>query len=260
MRFSVSADLTYEFPAPCEVLLLLEAAHGGDQRVARESLTLSNNAIITRLDDEETGERRAAFVASDTVQIQYQAEIDVAERDAGRLSGAAGPTIDHLPPEALRHLRPSRYCPSDRFERFVHREFRETAGGDRVEAILAWVGEHLDYVAGVSDAATTSLDTFVDRAGVCRDFTHLTISLCRASQIPARAVSAYGWELDPPDMHAVVEVFVGDKWRLVDPTGKVRPEGLVRVATGRDAADIAFMSIFGQAQLVTQSFTIEQTA
>ncbi|CAN7155508.1 transglutaminase family protein [Phenylobacterium sp. LjRoot225] len=259
MRFSVSADLTYQFATPCEVLLLLEAANGGDQRVSRESLIISDNAHITRLDDAETGERRAAFLAADTVQIQYQAEIDVAERDCA-LTGAPGVAIDHLPPEALRHLRPSRYCPSDRFERFVNREFSDTAGGDRVEAILAWVAEHLDYVAGVSDAATTSLDTFVDRAGVCRDFTHLTISLCRASQIPARAVSAYGWELDPPDMHAVVEVFVGDKWRLVDPTGKVRPEGLVRVATGRDAADIAFMSIFGQAQLVTQSFTIAQAA
>lgn len=257
MRFSVSADLTYQFANPCEVLLLLEAANGGDQRVSRESLTLSSDAVVTRLDDEETGERRVAFLAADTVQIQYQAEIEVAERDAA-LTGAAAVMIDHLPPEALRHLRPSRYCPSDRFERFVNREFNHSAGGDRVEAIVAWTAEHLDYVAGVSDATTTSLDTFVDRAGVCRDFTHLTISLCRASQIPARAVSAYGWRLDPPDMHAVVEVYVGDKWRLVDPTGKVRPEDLVRVATGRDAADIAFMSIFGQAQLITQSFTIDQ--
>jgi transglutaminase-like putative cysteine protease len=78
--------------------------------------------------------------------------------------------------------------------------------------------------------------------------------------VPARAVSAYGWQLEPPDMHAVVEVFVGGAWRLADPTRKVHPEGLVRVATGRDAADIAFMSIFGQGQLVTQAFTIERAA
>jgi transglutaminase-like putative cysteine protease len=257
MRFTVAADLTYQFAGPSEVLLLLEAATGRDQQVLAESLVMSTNPHVTRLDDPEAGERRVVFLAQDTVQIQYNAEIDVAERDT-RLAGAAGVAIEEMPATALRHLRPSRYCPSDRFERFVNREFGGSVGGDRVEAILAWIAKHLDYVAGVSDAATTSLDTFVDRAGVCRDFTHLAISLCRASQIPARAVSAYGWQLEPPDMHAVLEVFVGGKWRLADPTGKVEPRGLVRVATGRDAADIAFMSIFGQAQLIAQSFTIQQ--
>lgn len=82
--------------------------------------------------------------------------------------------------------------------------------------------------------------------------------MSRFPDLPARAVSAYGYQLEPPDMHAVLEVFVGGMWRLADPTGKVRPDGLVRVATGRDAADIAFMSIFGQAQLVTQSFAIQE--
>ena len=257
MRFSINADLTYHFYAPSEVLLLLEAANGGDQRVVREILTFSNNPSATRIDDHVSGERRIAFMAADTVRILYEAEVDVAPRQTA-LSGVPATVIEHLPADSLRHLRPSRYCPSDRFERFVNREFGDTAGGDRVEAILAWIAKHLDYVAGVSDAATTALDTFVDRAGVCRDFTHLTISLCRASQIPARAVSAYGWRLEPPDMHAVVEVFVGDRWQLVDPTGKVSPDGLVRVATGRDAADIAFMTIFGQADLVTQAFSIDQ--
>ncbi|CAN7544600.1 transglutaminase family protein [Phenylobacterium sp. LjRoot219] len=257
MKFSVTADLTYSFASPCEVLLLLEAANGGDQRVSQETLAISSNPHVSRLDDETSGERRVAFLATDTVEIQYQALVEVAERDIV-LAGAAASTIENLPPGALKHLRPSRYCPSDRFERFVNREFNGTVGGDRVEAILAWIAKHLDYAVGVSDASTTSLDTFVDRAGVCRDFTHLAISLCRASQIPARAVSGYAWQLDPPDMHAVLEVYVGDSWRLADPTGKVRPEGLVRVATGLDATDIAFMSIFGQAQLVTQSFAIEQ--
>jgi transglutaminase-like putative cysteine protease len=82
--------------------------------------------------------------------------------------------------------------------------------------------------------------------------------LRRASQAPARAVSAYGWRLEAPDMHAFIEVYVGGKWRLAGPTGKVEPQHLVRVAMGRDAADIAFMSVFGQAQLVAQTFGIAQ--
>jgi transglutaminase-like putative cysteine protease len=259
MRLQISADMTYQFGGPAEVLLLLEAANGGDQRVIEETLLLSTNPSVTRMDDEETGERRVAFLANETVQIQYQAIVELGERDT-QLAGAIGHDLEHLPAEALRYLRPSRYCPSDRFERFVNREFGATVGGDRVLAILDWTASHLDYVSGVSDVTTTALDTFVDRAGVCRDFTHLAISLCRASLIPARAVSAYGWQLEPPDMHAVLEVYVGDKWRLADPTGKVRPEALVRVASGLDAADIAFMTIFGQAQVIVQSFAVEEAA
>ena len=101
------------------------------------------------------------------------------------------------------------------------------------------------------------LDTFVDRAGVCRDFTHLAITLFRAAGIPARAVSAYACKLDPPDMHAVAEVFLAGSWWLVDPTGKAPIEGLIRVATGLDATDIAFMTIFGQGGLVRQSFSAQ---
>jgi transglutaminase-like putative cysteine protease len=92
--------------------------------------------------------------------------------------------------------------------------------------------------------------------GGCRDFSHLLIARCRAADIPARAVSAYAWRLDPPDLHAVAEVYVGDRWRLVDATGLAPIRGLVRVATGRDAADIAFMTVFGAASLVEQRFSI----
>lgn len=97
----------------------------------------------------------------------------------------------------------------------------------------------------------------MDRAGVCRDFTHLVIGLCRAANIPARAVSAYAWRLEPPDLHAIAEVYLGGRWRLIDATGLAPIDGLVRVATVRDAADIAFMTIFGRASLIEQSFSIQ---
>jgi transglutaminase-like putative cysteine protease len=259
MRFRVNANLAYRFPAPAKVLLLLEAARGDDQSVRDERLSISKTTPFTRLDDVASGERRVMFLGEDMVEIAYEATVEVGDRNAV-LAGAAQPALEALPPDALPYLQPSRYCPADRFERFVDRAFGGATGGERVEAILAWIAAHLDYEAGASSAATTALDTFIDRAGVCRDFAHVAISLCRASQIPARAVSAYGWRLAPPDMHAVMEVFVGGGWRLADPTGKVEPGGLVRVATGRDATDIAFMSIFGQAELITQSFGIEQIA
>lgn len=257
MHFTISAKLTYRFERASEVLLLLEASRGPDQAVHNDRLTITPSAEVARLDDSVTGERRGVFTAHGDVHIAYQANVEVLPRDAD-LEGAAASAIRDLPAEALRYLRGSRYCPSDRFESFVEREFGHLSGGDKVQAILDWIGDHVDYKAGVSDASTTAQDTFVDRAGVCRDFAHLTIALCRAADIPARAVSAYAWRLRPPDLHAVAEVYVGGRWRLVDATGLAPIDGLVRVATGLDAADIAFMTIFGRADCVSQSFSIRK--
>lgn len=257
MRFEIQAALTYDFATPCEVLLMLEAAHGHGQAIHLEALSFSPTAEVARLDDAISGERRAVFTAEGQVKIDYTAEVEIAPR-VSDLKGAETMAIRDLPGEALPYLRASRYCPSDRFESFVEREFSALSGGAKVEAILAWIAEHIDYRFGVSDFATTARDTFVDRAGVCRDFAHLAITLCRAADIPARAVSAYAWKLEPADLHAVAEVYLGGHWRLIDPTGKAPIDGLVRVATGRDAADIAFMTIFGRASLITQSFAIKQ--
>ena len=159
--------------------------------------------------------------------------------------------------EVLPYLSPSRYCPSDQFGRFVTREFGDTSGGTRVLAILDWIGANIDYEHGVSDTETTAARTFIDRAGVCRDFTHLGMTLCRASGIPARAVSAYAHQLEPPDFHAVFEVWLDNGWWLVDPTRLAPVEGLVRIACGRDAADIAFLTTQGRCELVRQTVTVE---
>jgi len=259
MPFQIRADLTYDFAEPCEVLLLLEAARAHDQAVRDERLTITPAADLSRLDDSVTGERRAVFTAEGRVQIAYKAEVDVLPRDTA-LTDAPAMAIRDLPGEALRYLRPSRYCPSDRFERFVEREFGAYAGGGKAAAIVEWIQAHLDYRSDVSDAATTAQDTFVDRAGVCRDFAHLAITLLRAADIPARSVSAYAWKLEPPDLHAVVEAYLGGRWRLFDPTGLAPVAGLVRVATGLDAADIAFMTIFGRATLVSQAFAVTEAS
>jgi transglutaminase-like putative cysteine protease len=255
MRFDIHANLTYDFAKPCEVLLLVEATHGHGQTVHAETLTILPATSVARLNDTHTGERRAVFTAYGQVNISYAAEVEVAPRFP-ELQGAARMAIRDLPGDALPYLRASQYCPSDRFERFVEREFDMLSGGGKVSAILAWIAEHIDYKTGVSDATTTARDTFVDRAGVCRDFAHLAITLCRAADIPARAVSAYAWNLEPADLHAVAEVYLGGRWRLIDPTGRAPLHGLVRVATGRDAADIAFMTIFGGADLIAQRFSI----
>jgi transglutaminase-like putative cysteine protease len=255
MRLFVQANLSYRFPEPAEVVLLLEAARSPDQAVRDERLSIAPARDFARLDDSLTGERRVVFTAEGDVEIAYSADVEVLSRDAD-LRWAEAEPIRNLPPDALRYLRPSRYCPSDRFERYVQNEFGAFEGGNKVAAILDWLSTHLTYAAGVSDASTTALDTFVDRAGVCRDFAQLAITFCRAAKIPARAVSAYAWKLTPPDMHAVAEVYLGGRWRLIDPTGKAPTEGVVRVATGLDAVDVAFMTIFGAAELLGQTFAV----
>ena len=138
------------------------------------------------------------------------------------------------------------------------REFGDTAGGARGLAILNWITENVDYEHGVSDTETTAARTFIDRAGVCRDFTHLGMTLCRASGIPARAVSAFAHQLSPPDFHAIFEVWLDNGWWLVDPTGLAPVEGLVRIACGRDAADIAFLTTQERCQMVRQSVTVAE--
>lgn len=257
MRLAVEASLTYDFATPCEVLLLVEAAHGPDQAVGLEALTFWPNVDAVRVDDPVTFERRTVFTASGTVNALYRAEVEIMRRDHD-LTDAPAMAIRDLPSEVLPFLRASRYAPSDRLELFVEREFGALKGGVKVQAMLDWIGEHIDYLGGVSNSGSTAIDTLVDRAGVCRDFTHLIIGMCRAADIPARAVSAYAWKLEPPDLHAIAEVYLGGRWRLVDATGRAPIDGLVRVATGRDAADIAFMTIFGRATLIEQSFSIRE--
>ncbi len=258
MRIHAQADLAYQFDVASEVLLLIEAARTPAQTIMRERFHISPAIELYRKDDAFTGERRVMFAAQGLVEIRYEVEIERSET-VGVLAGLRQNAMHELPAEALPYLNASPYCPMGRFHPFVAREFGALRGGDAAAAILAWIAREVDYRLGVSDSQTTALDTFVDRAGVCRDFTHLAITLLRAVGIPARAVSAYACDLDPPDMHAVAELYLQDSWRLIDPSGKAPLTGLVRVATGRDAADIAFMSIFGQGRLIRQSFSAERS-
>jgi transglutaminase-like putative cysteine protease len=256
MRVHVEARLDYDFPERSESLLQIEVAVADDQTVVEEHLTFDPPLAFTRRDDPATGERRVAFTCQGRVEILYSATVEIAPRDMD-LAGAAQHAIADLPVETLPYLRGSRYCPSDTFETIARQKFGTSQGGDRVTAIAAWIAEHLQYLP-CSDARTTALETYVQRAGVCRDFAHLAVTLCRASDIPARVASVYALDLRRQDFHAVVEAFVGGRWRLLDPTHLAPTDGFVRIAYGRDAADVAFLTIFGRANMVAQSVTVRR--
>ncbi|MBB4082196.1 transglutaminase family protein [Brevundimonas lenta] len=250
------ANLTWRFEPPTDAIYKIQVAHWPGQHVLEERLVTVPHVDFIENEDDEFGARTLRAHLSGEVALTYEAVVD-----NGSLKGLPAVTVQHdwndLPAEVLTYLNPSRYCPSDQFGRFVDRTFGGTTGGDRVLKILEWIRENIEYEPGVSDTETTASRTFIDRAGVCRDFTHLGITLCRASGIPARAVSAYAHQLTPPDFHAIFEIWLSNGWWLVDPTGLAPVEGLVRIACGRDAADIAFLTTQGDVRLVRQSVTAE---
>ena len=134
-------------------------------------------------------------------------------------------------------------------------------GYEQVDTVCAWVRERTRFQPGTSGIYTSALDTLNDCAGVCRDFAHVAISFLRALNYPARIVTGvdYGADpaLGPPDLHCYLDVFLGDRWYLFDPTGISPLTGLVRIATGRDAADVSFATMFGQVRgtMPTVSFS-----
>jgi transglutaminase-like putative cysteine protease len=114
-----------------------------------------------------------------------------------------------------------------------------------VTAITNWIHDNVQYLSGSTNSTTSAYDTVAERAGVCRDFAHLGIALCRALNVPARYFTGYAYQLNPPDFHACFEAYIGGCWLIFDPTRLVPLNGLVRIANGRDAADASVATIFG---------------
>ena len=257
MKLSIEAELVYNFAKDTQVIANLEASRTSDQLILSESLDIEPPTKILS-DTTPSGDRRIRASVSGNVTIRYAAEVENNLRQLLPQAGRQHVWSD-LPSDVLAFLLPSRFCPSDKFMRFAQREFGGAGDGvAQVMAILDWIHRNVDYVAGVSNAETTAERTFVDRAGVCRDFTHLGITLVRALGTPARAVSAYALQLDPPDFHAIFEVYIENGWWLIDPTRLAPIEGIVRIGSGRDASDIAFLTSDKQCRVIRQSIQVSK--
>lgn len=260
MRFAVESDLDYEVKSPTVFVLNVEASALHRQRIIREKLTLTPAYAIERFAEDEGGSRFLRVTADPgPFHVAYRGEVEMNMIDAAPERIPEWP-VGELPLDILPYLNPSRFCQSDLLGRFARREFADLEPGHtRVTAICNWIYEHVDYVRGSSDAQTSAYDTMVLRAGVCRDFAHLGITFCRALNIPARFASGYAWQLDPPDFHAVFEAYLGGEWYLFDATRQAALQGLVRIGVGRDAADAAFATIYGEAEFKGMSVGIERT-
>lgn len=256
MKFNVASRLAYEVRDTTVFLLNIEAAALRNQKILTERLNLTPAVAVDRHELDGGTRLVRVVVEPGRFEVDYAATIDLSMYDADPASLGETPVAE-LPLEVTPFLNPSRYCQSDRLARFALREFGTLPPGhQRVTAICNWIYDHVDYLSGSSTSETSAYDTMVQRAGVCRDFAHLGIAFCRALSIPARFASSYAWQLDPPDFHAVFECYLDGAWYLFDPTRKAALQGLVRIGVGRDAADAAFATIFGNAVMTDMAVSI----
>jgi transglutaminase-like putative cysteine protease len=263
IRLQLSLQLDYEVFAPgCDFVFNIHAAATARQRVLDEALTLSQH-LPSRVETEPaTGNRYLRLTAAPgPLQVLYRATVEIDHHI--QLPATIGEVpVARLPGAVLSYIYPSRYCQSDRLHKFAMREFGSRwQGYGRVQGIRDWVLERTTFSSNTSNSQTSALDTLLEQVGVCRDFAHLMIALCRAINIPARFTTGvdYGADpaLGPTDFHAYVEAYLGDRWYMFDPSGTAIPMGFVRFGTGRDAADVAFATIFGTVTSSAPRITIE---
>jgi transglutaminase-like putative cysteine protease len=246
----VGCELRYRVTAPTSFLFNVAVAHTTHQAVRQEHFVIDPQAEYTVANVGEEGNRVVRLQAKGgdlTLQYQATVKLEPEVEDPPTILETEHP---ELPSEVLPYLNPSRYCESDRLLRLAGKEFGEVVPGySRVAAICDWTHARLDYVVGSTDARSSACDVLVQRAGVCRDFAHVAVTLCRALSIPARYVSGYAVGLTPPDFHGFFEAYLGTRWYLFDATRMAPRDGFVRIGTGRDAADAAFATVLGAATL-----------
>ncbi|MGY9046625.1 hypothetical protein P775_08630 [Puniceibacterium antarcticum] len=254
MNLKIDVTLDYALFGPTDCLAQIYAADMPDQTLVSGLLTTQTRTPRTTPAEEDIGERLWVQETS-ALTWHYAAEIKI-KRKTENIAELKADLPHDLPPEVVKYLFPSRYCPSDKFLAFVNAEFGTLQGGAKLAAMNTFVNTFFAYVPGTSDAETSALETFVLRQGVCRDFAHMLITLARAGTIPARIVSVYALGVEPQDFHAVVEVWLEGAWHLVDPTGMAKPEDMARICVGRDATDIAFLTTYGRTELRRQNVMV----
>ena len=252
--FHVDCEIDYEVKTQSVFVFNLALDSTARQRVIAESFSTAGEASADEFRD-EVGRNRfhRVNVAPGAFSVRYLATVEVDAPPPGE--GAAEVALIDLPGSVLSYLQSSRYCEVELTYGFALRRFGGIlAGYGRVRSICEWIRNNVDYLIGSSTVTSGARDVLANRAGVCRDFAHLGITLCRALNIPARFVTAYTRYQDPPpDFHAVFEAYLGDRWHLFDATGLADVSELIRIGTGRDASDVAFATFFGSARLVRLS-------
>lgn len=258
MRLEVGCELAFDIAEPTPLVLMLRPRSGDSQWIIQENFTLSPDVSFSEYIDNYGNlcQRLTApagrLLVTDRAIVETSNSIDIEP-------GALFTLAQDLPDQILQFLLPSRYCESDLLGDLAHQIIKGIDSGyDQVSAIKNWVQSNIRYSYGESNASTSAQETIVRQVGVCRDFTHLGIALCRSINIPARIVVGYLYQLEPMDLHAWFEAFIAGRWYTFDATQKQPSGGRIAIGYGRDAADVAFATPFGPALLTTMLVWVKQ--
>ncbi|MEM1197604.1 MAG: transglutaminase family protein [Pseudomonadota bacterium] len=274
MSLALSASFAFDLDRAADALLQFEAAALPQQRIIEARARIAGSETINRVAAQDDIGERIWIHAQGRVEVRYEALVEV-ERALTPLETLVALPPHLLPGAAVKYLFDSRYCPSSQFIAFLEERFANTGanaatnhptkGGARIAAIRDWVAGHIAYTPGASGPETSATDTFHQRAGICRDFAHLFVTLARASAIPARYVACYAPGVTPQDFHAVAEVFLADpesptigSWRLVDATGMADLTRAAIIGVGRDAGDVSFLTSFGPMRFASSAVAVER--
>jgi len=249
MRLNAGCEITFEATAPTPFVLMLRPRSGYGQWVAQEAYQLEPSVPAVEYVDNYGNLCQRLVAPAGHFRVHADASVETADQ-IDVAPGTPFTPVQELPDSILQFLLPSRYCQSDRLgEQAQQITAGATPGYDQVEAIRAWIHTNVEYRYGASNASTDALETWNQKVGVCRDFAHLGVALCRSLSIPARVVVGYLYQLDPMDLHAWFEAFVGGRWYTFDATQAAPRGGRIVIAYGRDAADVALATQFGPATL-----------
>jgi transglutaminase-like putative cysteine protease len=254
---TVETVLEYQVRVPTHFCFNIEAAQWPTQTIVSERLAVSCGVDLRKFTDEASGNRFFRFdAAPGPLLVNYKADVEVHSQHVEE--NLPEVPVGQLPDSIFHHLMPTRYCESDLMGPVAQQLFGTAPPGiSRVRTVVKWIHENIAYRPGSTKSTTTAHEVFEQRAGVCRDFAHLGITMCRALNIPARIVVGYVWFDEPPqDFHAIFEAWIGGRWVLFDPTGMAPVDRLVRIGTGRDAKDVAFSTFFGAVEMTRMEIKV----
>ncbi len=245
MKLRVSCDLQFSIAVPTPFILMLRPRSGTQQWVAREEYLISPRIPVHEFTDNHGNFCQRLVAPAGFFSINTAAEVYTADMLL-RAPEAPFVEVQELPDDVLKYLLPSRYCEAEQFGQLATEiTTGQKPGYDQVSAIETWIRRSLYYNAQFSDLFVSAAEVNNRQSGVCRDFAHLGIALCRSLSIPARMVVGYLHALEPMEMHAWFEAFVAGRWYTFDATQPYLRSGYVVLGIGRDAADVAVYNQFG---------------
>lgn len=251
LRLQAGCNLLFEANGPSSLILMLRPRSGPGQRIVSEGNECEPDMVGSDFIDSYGNLCQRLMVKPGYFQIESTVTVETSD-NIDTAPGAAFVPVHELPDSVLPFLLSSRYCQFDLLDELAHTMVEgQRYGYDQVEVISSWIYANIEYrYYGASSVSTSALDTVYTRAGVCRDFVHLGIALCRSLSIPSRMVVGYLQKLTPMDLHAWLEAFVGGRWYTFDAT-QAQPMGnRIAIAYGRDAADVAIANQFGPIDLI----------